>query len=431
MQINVNINDLNLKQTEIAKLITLTPASKTKYHIVRASRQSGKTFLISRLAVYFSLLKPKKITAFVNAQHKQNRKVYIDMINFIPKEIIQKAINNDGDRSIEFLNGSIIYFFTAQNYNAVVGSTFDYFIGDEFALWPLKAWDYIAPTVAARPKAKVILSSTPRGKNHFYKLCMEGQSKDPFKMEHRMFYSDNEFYDLREVEDAKKSKPESVWRQEYLGEFVFGKGLVFGEFAQYQTLKEWIQPKPEDKYYFGIDVAGSGEDSTILIIINQHGQVCLVYECENTRLPAQVEELKPIILKYNAEGYGECNGLGLGLVEQLEDLGLNISKFWMSNEKKQEMVTLFLKDLHENHLSLPSIELCSKLDNEMSTYEVGRTSTGKLTYHHPSGLHDDTVDSLLIANLYKNDALFGKTTVWDGEGNTARWNTGSYVDELY
>ena len=433
MEVNVKITDLNPKQIELATIISETPATRTKYHIIRASRQSGKTFLISRLAVYFALLKPKKIIAFINAQHKQNRKVYLDMVKFIPDEIVVKAINNDGDRSIQFVNGSIIYFYTAKNYDAVVGSTFDYFIGDEFALWNPKAWDYIQPTVAAKPLAKVVLSSTPRGKNHFYNLCMEGQNKnDPFKLEHRMSYLDNEFYDMREVADAEKYKPESVWRQEYLAEFVFGRGKVFGEFNEFQTVKSWGIPVEGKRYFFGLDIAGGGDDSTILTIINENGKVEYIYEALNERIPAQSDEIGDIIAYWNAEGYGECNGLGLGLVELLQDRNLKVRKFWMSNENKQKMVAEFIKDLVDKNIKLPSIELYPKLDNEMSTYVVKPTPLGKLSYSHDVGVHDDTVDSLLIANHYRHSIMFGRATFWD-EDSVAPYSSleADYTEDLY
>jgi len=49
MNFDVEINDLFGRQNEIAQEIISTPASVTKYHILRASRQSGKTFLIEEM----------------------------------------------------------------------------------------------------------------------------------------------------------------------------------------------------------------------------------------------------------------------------------------------------------------------------------------------------------------------------------------------
>jgi hypothetical protein len=61
---------------------------------------------------------------------------------------------------------------------------------------------------------------------------------------------------------------------------------------------------------------------------------------------------------------------------------------------------------------LPDVELCSKLDNEMSIYEAKRTGSGALTYSHPKGLHDDYVDSLLMANLARQRWLFPTSDIY-------------------
>ena len=46
--VKIKIKGLTIKQREIFKSITETPPELTKYHVIRASRQSGKTFLLLR-----------------------------------------------------------------------------------------------------------------------------------------------------------------------------------------------------------------------------------------------------------------------------------------------------------------------------------------------------------------------------------------------
>jgi len=411
--IKVAIEDFNPKQEEIVKEILGTSPKETKYHIIRAARQSGKSFILVRLAPIFALSEKDLTVAFVNGLHKQNERIYNDMIRIIPDVLISKAINSDKGRSITFINGSTVQFYTARNYDAVVGGSFDYFIGDEVAMWAERAWDYIQPTVAAKKKSKVVLASTPRGRNHFYRLSSEANTSDPFKIEYRMSYLDNPFYDLREIEDAKKNSTEFVFRQEYLAEFVFGRGMVFGEFSHLQKAEAWNDPQSKKRYFFGIDIAGGGDDDTVLTIMDEEGIPVYIYEAQETRIPSQAAELERVIKKYDAEGFGECNGLGLGLVEDLQDRGCKISKFWMSNESKGDIVENTLRDMANGFCTFPTVDLCSKLDNQMSTYEVSRTLTGKLSYAHGKGLHDDYVDSYMIANWARYKFLFGGGNVWD------------------
>ena len=400
MNKTINIDDLNIRQYEIFSDITSTPASTTKYFILRASRQSGKTFLIQRLAIYFAFEKSNIKGAFVSASWKQFIKVFEELSNLCPSLI---EYINKGSSIINFINGTQLHFFTARNYNAITGQTFDFLICDEVALFPDKALGYITPVLAAKKESKAIFCSTPRGKGEFYDYCMNGMDESkPFYKHYRMMYTDNEYYDLREVEEKRNSMPEAIFRSEYLGEFVFGRSSVFGDFAQYQKIIKWPEYNNEKTYYFGIDWAGTGEDSTILTIIDEDGNTVLIYEAETPSLPEQVDQLSNIINSFKAKGYAECNGLGIGGAQMLQQKTQYTYKFWMSNESKNALVTNFLVNLKQNRIKLPSIDLCPKLDSEMCSFVVERTTNGKLTYHHEKGFHDDAVDSLLIAHWALN-----------------------------
>jgi hypothetical protein len=403
MERTINIEDLNSKQYEIFTDIIKTPASKTKYYIIRASRQSGKTFLIDRISIYFSFELPNLMGAFVSASYKQFTKVFKEITELCP-ELIQHI--DKGNSVIYFINGTSLHFFTARNYNAITGNTFDFLICDEVALFPQGALGYITPVLSAKRNAKAVFSSTPRGKGDFWDLCQAGmdETKQFFK-HYRMMYTDNKEYDLREVEEKRKTMPESIFRSEYLGEFVFGKSSVFGEFTQYQKIITWPEYDTTKQYFFGIDWAGTGEDSTILCIIDNEGKVVLFFEPMTTSIPDQVNLMTGIINKYHAVGYAECNGLGIGGTQMLQLKTNDTYQFWMTNESKNELVTNFIIDLKQNFISLPTPDLYSKLDSEMCSYIVQRTNTGKLTYSHEKGFHDDSVDALLIAHKAWKESL--------------------------
>lgn len=416
--IKVNISDLNKRQSEIVSDI-LASRGVTKYFVIRAGRQSGKSFLISRLSIYFCLKYPKSINAFILGFHRQNRKIFSDMLNIIPKQLISKVLNGDGERSIEFINGSVLQFLTASNYESIRGCTFDTVVCDEVAQWKVGSLSIIKPVVAAKKDAVFVMSSTPRGKNDFYEEAMKGMDPDnDFVKHYMMSYRDNSMYDEREIIEQKKTMPESVFLQEYEGQFVFGKSSVFGVFGQHQSLSEWGMPNGK-QHYFGIDNAGDGDDKTVITIMDELGRVCYIEELDDMSIPDQVSVLTEIIKKWNAVGYSEYNGLGLGTSEYLQvNCPGKVEKWWTSNESKQELVTNFLYELNSGKIQLPTLDLCPKLDNEMSTYSVTRLQSGKLQYSHPNGLHDDYVDSLMLANQARmklNGSL--NTEFWDYESN--------------
>lgn len=408
--VRINIQDFLPKQEEIAKAILSTPANETKFHIIRGGRQSSKSELLLRLLFPFIAVSNSN-GGLVSASYRQYQDFLTKFIKMCPPEII-KSIEKGKDQ-ITFINGTTLHFYTGNNPDAARGPSFDFLILDEAAHYSRGAIDIIVSTVAARPNAKVVMASTPKGRNDFWRYCNMAYS-GTYAKEYILSYLDNPYYDRILVEEQRKSMSDIVFRQEFLGQFVFGKGSVFGEFSHLQKIKEWGQPIQGERYFGGLDISGAGDDKTVLTIYNCKGQIVFIYECKESRIPHQARELAPIIQKYDAEVYGEANGGWVTLVEELQDMGLKVYKFWMSNESKGELVAHTLRDIAEGAIVLPSVELCPELDNEMTTYEVGRTTGGKLTYSHPKGLHDDYVDSMLIGNWARYKLYFGgQSQVYD------------------
>jgi hypothetical protein len=409
--VKVKLKGFSEKQKEIARQIINIPTDQVKYHVIRASRKSGKTWLLARLALYSLIKNPGSDLGFMSASWNITQSFYRDFIKLIPEQLLSKA--NQGTR-IELNNGSSIDFYSANSSIIPVNRSFNELYLDEFALYRSMVWEYMRPTIIAKPNAKVIVASTPRQKNAFFDMCMLGMNNEARHKEYRMHWTDNKLIKQEDIDDARKTMPDSIFRSEYLGEFVFGQSSVFGEFVKYQVLKSWQDPVLDKKYWGAIDWSGSGEDSTILTIINEIGDVVYMYECINTNIPEQIEELVPIIKRYNdVLIYSECNGLGLGATEMLQLRCNNVVKFWMSNESKNDIVSRFKINLDKGLLKLPSIDLYPKLDSEMCTYVVTRTNTGKLTYKHEKGFHDDTIDSLLMANYSKHKMFESGISVYD------------------
>lgn len=411
MQVSIKITSLFPKQKEIMKSIV---ASKSKYFTVKASRQSGKSVLLEKCAFYFNMNENNLVTAFIMANQKQLVARFKSMIKWIPSDLIVKANSSPGNMEILFVNGSSLMFYTAGNPDSIASNSFDYMFCDEFALWPINAWPIIQPTVAAKPNAKVIIVSTPRGKNEFYKIYSMGTENEYSRYEsYDMIYTDNPFYDIQDVEEARKTFAEFAFKQEYLAEFIFGSSTVFGVFKTQQLIDKWLYNTSKSQgNYFGLDISGAGEDKTVLTIVNEEGIVVEILEVQSTNVLLQLQEIITVLSKYkNICGYGEKNGLGDSLCDLLLDKGINLTKWITTNDSKQELVSDLILALNENTIMLPTANLCPELDNEMSIYSVSRSTTGKLVYSHPSGLHDDYVMSLMLANKARKELKMKSATL--------------------
>jgi hypothetical protein len=404
MKRTINIDDLFPVQYKIFNEIINTPASKTKHFCLVASRQSGKTFLIIRLAIYLAFFKPNQSGGFVSASDRQFKKVFRKFLETIPAELITGT--KEGN-SITFVNGSTLEFFTAASYEFIRGNTFDFLIGDEMSIWPDAAFDVVTPTLSAKKEARGIFCSTPGGKNSFYYLYLDGKDpNDTFVKSFKMHYSDNPEYDRRDVDHKKKTMSPYAFRAEYENEFIFGAGQVFGEYKQVQV-DHWEPYRDSDTYYAGIDWSAAGKDDTVLFIVNQEGKTASIYVCTEKNTIKQIRELLPILNKWKPLIYSEMNGVGTGPTDYLEleeakEGTFRLKKITLTNELKGELVTGFNqdKDLEGTKMALPNPDLCSELDHQMAMYEMQRTlKTGKITYSHPKSgdIHDDYVDAMLYA----------------------------------
>lgn len=403
MAIQVKIKSFTPKQREIATDIISSVG--VKYFIVNAGRQSSKSYLLERLSFYFLSKERSKLGAFIMANEKQLKARFRSMLSWLPKRVIKSSNKAAGNMEIQFVNGSTLMFYTAGSPDGIASNSFDYMFCDEFALWSEYAWSIIRPCVAAKREAKVIAVSTPRGKNHHYKYYTMGLDPE-FKRykSYSMSYPDNPFYDLDDVEEARRSMPDALFKQEYEGQFITGFGSVFGKFSKNQTVREFNQGIYTGQAFFGIDVSGTGDDSTILTILDAKGKTLEIYQCETTAMPDQADEICPVLAKYeNIRGYVETNGLGIGLYDILCRNGVIVEGLNSENNMKQTLVTEIVTDIKANTVQFPTADLYPKLDNEMSIYVAKRTATGKLTYSHPTGMHDDAVDSFMIANHARHE----------------------------
>lgn len=410
--IKISLKGFNPKQREIAYDIINTSTDIAKFFAIRASRKAGKTWMLARLIFYFCIKQANIEIGFLTASDKFKRDFYMDLMKIIPKQTIEKTNINE---LIIFKNGSILYLYSAGSTVIPVNKTYNYLICDEFALFKKDVWTYIKPTVLANKLGKVIVASTPRGKNHFYDMCMLGIENKERHRHYRMHYTDNPNIDLLQVENDRLSTPTPLFLQEYEAEFTDAISGVFGHFKNLLVINEWEEFKTGIQYFFGLDIAGTGADKTVLTIMDQYGNIVYIYECINEDFVKQANEISPIIKKYNAVGYGEKTGLGQGLIDIIRSHGCNITYWNSDNTSKQRLVTNLILNINKETIKLPTANLCPKLENEMSCYSGKRTSSGLIKYEGDDGVHDDYVMSLMLANEARRMFLDNNSIIYDTE----------------
>lgn len=141
-----------------------------KYYVLSIGRQFGKSLLAVNQVLYWFFNVPNCKIGWVSPIYKQSKKVFKDIENAFAENPHVFKSKNGTELTFSSHKNSSIEFFSAERYDNIRGFTFDYLVCDEFAFMDNEAWtEVLRATVLVRGK-KVLLISTPKGKNHFHQI---------------------------------------------------------------------------------------------------------------------------------------------------------------------------------------------------------------------------------------------------------------------
>ena len=397
------------KQQEIIKACT---DNTTKYIIGCFGRQSGKSFTGQNLILKWALEDNGSTSMWVSPVYSQAKKVFSELVNTIAETGLTKSVNKS-ELFIEFINGSVIYFRSGEREDTLRGYTLDYLVVDEAAYIKDVVWSTVLrPTVLVKGK-KVLFISTPKGRNWFYNIAVRGYGDE--NQQYKTFHAtsfDTPFITKEELEEAKLSLPDSIYRQEIMAEFIEDGGEVFSSLSSACILTSYPPQVAGEKYYGGIDF-GRQNDYTVLTILNSKGEVVDFYRERQKSWDIIVSEVVSKLKRWKPVAIAEVNSIGDVLYENIRKQYPGIQPFVTNNESKQNMIEDLIMGLNENKLVLPTNELNTDLYKELSvfTYEYS-PKTRRVKYGAPSGFHDDTIISLALAyQSFKKKATYGTYVV--------------------
>lgn len=322
--------------------------------------------------------------AWVSPIYKQCKKVFDEMVlAFADHKLIE---SNASELIIKLPNGSTIQFFSAERYDNIRGFTFDYLVCDEFAFMAEQAWsEVLRATVLVKGK-KVLLISTPKGKNHFYNLFNLDGTNHQYKSFKMTSYDG--LATKEEIDGARFTLPENVFKQEYLAEFVDNGSGVFTNL----TIND--QPSGSSKYYAGIDL-GRADDYTVITVLNERGQMV---ECHRTRHNTWeniCNEILYILNKWKPKAYIEINSIGDVIYEQLKAKYRDVEPFATTSKSKNDIIEALQVAVQNKEFSALNLDWLLK-EFDIFTYEYSH-KTRSIKYSAPQGFHDDGVMSCAIA----------------------------------
>jgi phage FluMu gp28-like protein len=299
------------------------------------------------------------------------------------------------DQMVMLPGGGSVQIRSADNPQSLRGEGLDFLVMDECAFIPEAAWtEALRPALSDRLGGALFIS-TPKGRNWFWRMFVRGQEDGDEWTSWQFPTSTNPYIAHSEIEAARLSLPERIFRQEYLAEFIDDAGGVFRRVLDAATAQRQAGPVSGHRYAMGVDW-GKHNDFTVITVMDLDDQATaeidrfnqIDYQVQLGRLTAHYDRFQPITI------VAERNSMGEPLIEQLQRQGLPVTAFNTTNATKTQIVEGLALAFERGDLRILSDQT---LINELQAYEMERLPSGLVRYGAPEGMHDDMVMSLALA----------------------------------
>lgn len=414
----VTLPPLNIWQKDLVDNYRNNP--KGRWFVVKSPRQVGKSIVLEYLLILASLSESNSISMAISPVTSQSRKIYQEIVN-TAGHLVRKT--NGGLLTIEFINGSVIYFKSCEQGDNVRGFTTKnsgILCVDEAAFINSDFFYNICVPITNVYKSSIFLFSTPKYKQGlFYELYTDGLVPGSNVTSFDWTQYDLSKYLPDEVLQLYKSKlPRLTFQAEYLAEFIDGDGTVF---TNYKECVGATQSLNTETLYIGIDWGtGSGQDDTAITIgqrINNIVHIQKQYYFNDKRTRDTIEYIRDIVTGYIKKGYKdilvivEKNSIGNVYFDLLRDELEMIENNWNDAVDWRDEISLTLQTFNTTNKSKKRIveQLCTlfeqqqiiipddvKLLTQLSMFEAKINDLGTVKYAGANGSHDDLVMSLCI-----------------------------------
>lgn len=393
-------------QSDFIRFITSEQSIGT-VSAVKAPRQVGKTTVLMACLLYYACNYNNGFSILMEPTYKQCIRVYNEM-----RAAFKPVLKETGQSQLvlEFITGSKIQFLSGESDIAA----FQGYVCkngllciDEAAYITDDVFFALSPTTDVH-RCPIILTSTPRFRNgFFYNYYLEGLQNDIESV--RYFdWAGKTILTPDKLAFYKKTLPERLFKNYYLGEFADAVGSVFGSFNhvlsnefEHPTYYEMKWQKNID-CYMGIDwSAGKHQDYTVISLFNSLRQQIYIERFNDkdetetiTRVVELIREFRPITVQYETNSIGTIFGGMLQKAINNNNISVGLRPFNTSNTSKNKLVNSLVVAIQNNEVQLLDNE---ELISEMTTYECVVSQSGKLIYNGAKGSHDDMVMATMLA----------------------------------
>jgi len=298
-------------------------------------------------------------------------------------------ISNESKLTLILPNGARIEFKSGEKPDNLYGDDVYAAVVDEASRMREESWYALRSTLTATKGKCKMIGNVKGKKNWFYKL---GERARLGEADYKFFKitaydaAKEGILDIEEIEQAKRDLPEFVFKELYLAEPGDDNSNPFG----LDNIRKCYSPiSNETPIAFGIDLA-KYTDWTVITGLDKNNRVCYTERFQGDWMQTKQ---KIINVVGRIPAHIDATGVGDPIVEDLQRILPNIKGFKYTSQSKQQLMEGLVMEIQQHTIFFPEQPYGFELEN----FEYEYTRTG-VKYSAPSGMHDDAVNSIALAN---------------------------------
>jgi hypothetical protein len=401
-----------------------------RFRVLNCGRRWGKTLLAVNEMLSEAYFNPNELVVYVAPTVSQARDIAW-------RQLKQSAVHFGGFEKMNetrlecTLNGkhgkSEIWLRGVENYESLRGLGIHFLVVDEVAMirnWQT-VWEEVLRATLSDTQGKVLMCSTPKGYNHWYRLWQIGQPGDDHNKDFKSwtFPSWNSPYFLESEREAAKSElTEDNFYQEYGAMFKRFTGLVFKSFDRDKQVIDTVDPEIFVYWLAGHDPGFHNPRAFHLTGVDAEGRW---YQVDELYLPGLTnpqfkEECLRILDKWGIDferiELPTMDSAHKSDIAELSDMGLSFVPVKKASGEQNKSWVRYKVDKFDERIRSGNyyvLRHCKKTIWEFENYAWPKTNDEKNPDESPAKLNDHMMDCLMDTNvmylhMYEED----KPPVW-------------------
>ena len=188
----------------------------SRFKVIVAGRRWGKTVL-SLMYLLKDEFQPGERRWFITPTYRQGKMIVFPVLRQMFNGFIGAKLN-ESEMSVVFENGAELAVKGADNEHNLRGVELTKAVMDEMAYIKPHVWEEIIYPMLATTQGEVLFIGTPSGYDIMYELYTRGQAEPDWRS-WQFKTIDGGFVPKEEIERAKRTMDEVIFRQEFEGSF--------------------------------------------------------------------------------------------------------------------------------------------------------------------------------------------------------------------